>query len=303
MKRSLLLIAMALIAIFPRESAAQMTESDCFSVLPPFQNTELGFCGVQFWMPDTQECYSTLVPSGTVCTPAASPCEKPSVCQFHGSFQDVKMSCTPLGTPKSKTLVCRPSTAVCDQDDYCDGTSLQCPEDEPAPVTKLCRPAAGACDVSDFCDGESKSCPDELVPEGEVCRDMENQCDANETCDGVSAFCPEDELGGGMECDDGDECTDGDTCTQGQCIGDGIDSCGSVDPDPGSGDESPDAGTGPGAPDAGVSDESDAGDDVDEDSVGGCSVATQGSHAGWLLVFMAALFWTRRRSAVTARDA
>lgn len=211
------------------------------------------------------------------------------------------MSCSPLGTPQRNSKVCAPSAGACDLDEFCDGTSLQCPEDLVAPESTLCRPSAGACDVSDFCDGVSKSCDDAFVDEGETCRGMENQCDVDETCDGTSAFCPEDELGEGLECDDGDECTDGDTCTQGQCVGNGIDSCPADEPDAGLGDsETPEEDTEPDTPDAG---DSEAGEDMEGEGGGGCFVASGSSHAGWLLFFMVAFVWTRRRSLTPIRRA
>ena len=302
MKRSAILIVIALLIIGPRESAAQISESDCYTILPSATDPGGGFCGLQFWQPDLQKCFSTLKPYGTLCTPAGSPCEKPSVCQLHGSFQDLKMSCSPVGLPQHKSRVCRPSTGVCDQDDYCDGTSLDCTTDLAAPDTTLCRPSVGACDVSDFCDGVTRTCRDEVAAEGETCRSTEDQCNLDESCDGISAFCPEDELGEGMECDDGDECTDEDECTQGQCVGNGIDSCSAEEPDAGPGDETPDTGTSPGDDDAGPLGESDAEEDSESDG-GGCSVATQSSHAGWLLVFMAAFVWTRRRKLTPIRSA
>jgi len=300
MKRFVLLIVIALLAASPRESAAQISEQDCFTVLPTNENTELGNCGIQFWQPSIQTCFSTLVEAGTLCAAASSSCEKPSVCAFGGTFQDLRMGCTPLGTPKITSKVCRASTGVCDQDDYCDGTSLECPADEAAPETTLCRPSAGACDVSDFCDGVSKTCPDELVPEGETCRTTEDQCDIDESCDGISPSCPEDELGEGMECDDGDECTDSDTCSQGQCVGDGIDNCPAVEPDAGPDDsetpsETPEEDTEPGTRDAGVDGEGDTEDNFEGEGGGGCSVATKSSRTGWLFLFLVGFICTRRR--------
>ncbi len=303
MKRSILLITTALLVLSSREAAAQLTESQCPMVLPGVADPGGGFCGLQFWQPDTQECFSTLKAPGTLCTPAASSCEKPSICGYHGSWEDLKMSCTPLGTPQTTSKVCRAATAVCDQEDRCDGTSLQCPFDRAAPDTTLCRASAGACDVSDYCDGVSKNCDDDFVPVGETCRESEDQCDVDETCDGTSAFCPEDELADAIDCDDGDECTDGDTCTQGVCIGDGINSCPAEEPDAGPGDETPDTDTSPGDPDAGVGGDNDAGDSVEEDGAGGCSVSTGSSPASWTLLFLVAFVWTRRRKLSPFRSA
>ncbi len=306
--KKILLLTFAFLIVRSEHLYANHSESHCLFLVDDSGGPNGGFCGLQFWQPNIQECFSNLKPVGTVCTPAGSICEKPSTCQFGGNFiaGEITFRCTPLGQPALSSKICRASTTLCDLHDRCNGSSLSCPADEVAPDSMLCRSASGACDVSDFCDGSSKSCPDAFVPEGETCRDMDNQCDIGETCDGTSAFCPEDELAGAIECDDGDECTDDDTCNQGQCIGDGIDNCPAeeLEPDAGPGGTS-DAGTGPNDPDAGVSGESDAGDSPGGEGGGkeggGCSsVGASSSTAGSLFLFLAVLLWTRQRRRFTA---
>jgi hypothetical protein len=63
----------------------------------------------------------------------------------------------------------------------------------PAPTTTMCRPAAGTCDAAEFCDGASLDCPnDKLAAAGTVCEARKctdettlqpaRTCDGNGTC-------------------------------------------------------------------------------------------------------------------------
>jgi len=101
--------------------------------------------------------------------------------------------------PAMAGTVCRNAVPLqdgggCDQEEVCDGESLECPEDEAAPVNTTCRAAAGSCDVAEVCDGVSKVCPDNvLLPSGTVCRpEADGGCDVEETCFGDSPDCPVD---------------------------------------------------------------------------------------------------------------
>lgn len=99
-----------------------------------------------------------------------------------------------LGIENSQ-FKCKNAAGVCEEDSFCNGISVNCPEKYISNNT-ACRPANGSCDVTEFCTGVSAQCPvDTLIPNRTVCRRPENDgngCDAAEFCNGVSAQCPPD---------------------------------------------------------------------------------------------------------------
>ena len=100
------------------------------------------------------------------------------------------------------------------------------------PNTTMCRGPAGPCDASEFCDGESVECPEDgFEPSSTVCREAEDACDAAENCTGSSASCPDNAFAEeGTECNDDNDCTDPDTCDGGgRCSGPYVPGCCAVD--------------------------------------------------------------------------
>ncbi|MEM6956096.1 MAG: hypothetical protein AAF645_10420 [Myxococcota bacterium] len=66
--------------------------------------------------------------------------------------------------------VCRPAAGPCDQPESCDGVSATCPPDGFLPATTACRAAASECDAAEFCTGANPACPaDEAQPFGTPC--------------------------------------------------------------------------------------------------------------------------------------
>ncbi len=133
----------------------------------------------------------TLVPSGTVCRPAAGVCDQAETCD------GTQPTCPPdvfLGSTGG-SFVCRPAAGPCDVAEVCDGTGPDCPPDQFEGPLTVCRPAAGPCDVAELCTGASPSCPaDTFAPPTTVCRPAAGPCDVAETCTGTSAACPADGL-------------------------------------------------------------------------------------------------------------
>ncbi|TMA61940.1 MAG: hypothetical protein E6J69_19665, partial [Deltaproteobacteria bacterium] len=61
--------------------------------------------------------------------------------------------------PASAGTVCRPAAAPCDVAEVCDGTGGNCPGDSFLSAAIECRPAAGPCDVAEFCPGNGATWP------------------------------------------------------------------------------------------------------------------------------------------------
>jgi hypothetical protein len=139
---------------------------------------------------------------------------------------------------------CQPSTAACDPEETCTGSSPDCPADvnnctgsncgngTVEPPTEQCdlgsalngassscctatcqyraggeecHPAAGVCDIAETCSGTSNACPgDALQPADTVCRPSTAACDPQETCTNASIYCPADVNCGGRYIDNGD---------------------------------------------------------------------------------------------------
>jgi hypothetical protein len=78
--------------------------------------------------------------------------------------------------PATSGTVCRPAVGPCDMTETCDGTSLDCPQDQYAPSTTVCRPAMSDCDIEEYCTGTSVDCPADVFV-------------ADETPCGTNAIC------------------------------------------------------------------------------------------------------------------
>jgi hypothetical protein len=136
--------------------------------------------------------------------------------------------------------LCRISAGVCDSEETCTGSAVDCPAD--AKSTSVCRSVADVCDVSESCDGISDSCPpDTFQPSTLECRAMNGICDVAENCTGSGAACPADAVepvttvcrtSGGF-CDPPETCTgSGKTCpvdhfsdSDGDTFDDSCDNC------------------------------------------------------------------------------
>src|SRR5262249_38408808 len=85
--------------------------------------------------------------------------------------------------------VCRPSAAICDVAETCDGQSGTCPADAFASPTTVCRTAVDECDASETCPGSGPHCPSDAVkPSSTACTDDGKTC-TTDTCDGVNRAC------------------------------------------------------------------------------------------------------------------
>lgn len=106
----------------------------------------------------------TLLPSATVCRPAAGPCDAVEAC-------DGTSSACPMDARRPNTTVCRQAIGACDAAELCDGTSVTCPADLLRAAGSICKPAGGSpmCDPADTCDGVRTSCPASYAPYGTSC--------------------------------------------------------------------------------------------------------------------------------------
>jgi hypothetical protein len=159
------------------------------------------------------ECATGFCVDGVCCNTACGGggprCQACSVAA--GGAQDGVCGVAAAGT------VCRPAAGPCDVVETCDGASLTCPSDAFAAAGSVCRAATGPCDAAETCTGTAASCPpDALSPAGTVCRPAATTCDAPETCTGTSATCPPDVFQPfGTECAPAQPCSYASTCTGG----------------------------------------------------------------------------------------
>ncbi len=115
--------------------------------------------------------------------------------------------------PLPDGTLCRPASGDCDQEETCDGVSLDCPGDAFVALGQACGDGfcdgRGTCDASCTpgescaldcgtgeiqCTGGAPTC--ELVTPasaGTLCRAAAGPCDLAEVCDGVSGECPADQ--------------------------------------------------------------------------------------------------------------
>ncbi len=99
--------------------------------------------------------------------------------------------------PAISNQLCRNSFGVCDIEEYCDGTSKFCPDNEYLPPNIICRNVTGDCDIEETCTGTGPFCPsDDVAPYGTLCRPLAGICDIIEVCNGFSTQCPNDTFAG-----------------------------------------------------------------------------------------------------------
>ena len=131
-----------------------------------------------------------------------------STCQFEAEFSacgepsdvscDAPDSCDGAGVCVDRVdfegTECRGALGVCDEAEFCDGSTDECPADVLKDTTFECNAAAGVCDEAELCTGTSVDCPvDELKPAHTECRGTYgNECDVAEVCSGTSVDCPVD---------------------------------------------------------------------------------------------------------------
>jgi alpha-tubulin suppressor-like RCC1 family protein len=120
-----------------------------------------------------------------------TPCTTNPECDdHHGCTRDICQ--LPLGTCTHYMLtredICRLKTAqnLCDvEDEYCDGTHVDCPEDTFELAGVECRAANGQCDEPETCSGSSPECPDNVFsPSTKACDDGDD-CTFDDSCDGA----------------------------------------------------------------------------------------------------------------------
>jgi hypothetical protein len=89
--------------------------------------------------------------------------------------------------------LCRAANDVCDVEETCDGSSVDCPADAVALAGTSCRAGADLCDLEEYCDGLVTSCPlDAKEPTTTVCRSAAGPCDLEEYCSGGDACAPDE---------------------------------------------------------------------------------------------------------------
>lgn len=154
--------------------------------------------------------------AGTICRSTGNPCDVDETCTGtdtacppdvgapdHTTCDDENPcsvndeclggSCT--GSPGNPGALCfkPPPFAPCELQEFCTGTSTDCPPIEIAPAGTPCG-SSGACTTSE-CDGSSRFCfSSSPKPAGTVCRAATDACDLAETCDGTTDACPFDAL-------------------------------------------------------------------------------------------------------------
>jgi hypothetical protein len=111
----------------------------------------------------------------------ACPPPTPGTCEGKAVCRDgvCGFRASPAGT------VCRPAAGPCDVAEVCDGRSHACPPDRFAGLETVCRPAAIACDAAEVCTGGSAACPPDLSqPDGTPCDADGDGCTVGDACQG-----------------------------------------------------------------------------------------------------------------------
>ena len=105
-------------------------------------------------------------------------------------------------TAAASGTVCRAAAGLCDLDETCNGTDVDCPADAKVPAGTICAAASDVCENDSICDGSTDTCaPKTFKPDTTVCHASTGVCDPEETCTGSSAACPTDvKLGAGTVC-------------------------------------------------------------------------------------------------------
>ena len=134
-------------------------------------------------------------PEEPVLEGCADPANEGAACAYEGTVPVcAKAVCKALTctlVPVDAGKVCRSAAGVCDIQDTCDGTSIECPADAKQPTSMVCRKSAGVCDIQETCDGKSNDCPaDKKQPNSYVCSKKSGSCDVDVKCDGSGDACP-----------------------------------------------------------------------------------------------------------------
>ena len=88
--------------------------------------------------------------------------------------------------------ICRPAAGPCDVAEACDGSNPNCPADQLTVAGQVCGQPTGDCDVAAACSGASADCPaNPLVPAGTACGPTPTDlCQTQGSCSGTSGICP-----------------------------------------------------------------------------------------------------------------
>jgi cysteine-rich repeat protein len=145
---------------------------------------------------------------GTICRPAVDP-----ICDEDEECNGTNIDCPPDAV-ETRQISCRAAVGPCDVGEYCTGTTGMCPPDAKQPAGTVCRPQIGGddglCDIAETCDGITNDCPaDGLQPVGTICRSAVGPCDVAETCDGTRRC-----AGGTQICQNDGDCGGG----SGSCV-------------------------------------------------------------------------------------
>jgi hypothetical protein len=77
-------------------------------------------------------------------------------------------TCAPLAAAIASTVTCRAAVDLCDAEERCSASSVECPVDRPTPAGERCRDATIAgCDPAETCDGVAFACPADVTMCGE----------------------------------------------------------------------------------------------------------------------------------------
>lgn len=170
---------------------------------------------------------------GDPCTEGLAACEEGVIrCGVDGP------ECVGAG-PVTDGRECRASSGeLCDAPEACDGVSVECPLDAPAPDGTSCGDtmvcldgscvectAGEACEVPDMpcargrlrCTPDGAVCEvddsDPFLPSGTTCREAVGLCDVADVCDGTSAECPALFVEAGVTCRMGEGCDAPEVCS------------------------------------------------------------------------------------------
>lgn len=95
--------------------------------------------------------------AGSSCAGDFLPCTA-DVCDGAGT-------CTHPAAPAG--TICRPAAGPCDAAETCDGSTPVCPANLAVPAGTICRPTTGPCDAAETCDGSTPVCPADIAPDSD----------------------------------------------------------------------------------------------------------------------------------------
>ena len=114
-----------------------------------------------------------------------------SVVPFQCSSGDCCNTSAELFSPNG--TVCRPKNGDCDIEEYCTGSSAECPDDTFLDAGTVCSDADDLCENDAICSGNSSDCPPKSFKSSNtICRAKNGDCDVAEYCTGSSVECPDD---------------------------------------------------------------------------------------------------------------